>query len=64
MSQDLNTKRYLSLKKAAEYLELSPRTLYNQVAPKAKRRFPVQPKRIGKRLIFDRLELDAYMAEK
>lgn len=64
MTKNLTNRRYMSLKMTAEYIGLSPRTLYNQCAPGAKRLFPVKPKRVGKRLIFDRLELDKYMADK
>ncbi|MBW1675786.1 MAG: helix-turn-helix domain-containing protein [Deltaproteobacteria bacterium] len=44
--------RLMSVEQAAEYLGLSPRTLYNRIAPKAKNPFPVRPKRIGKLVKF------------
>ena len=53
--------RLMSVEEAAEYLGLSPRTLYNKIAPKAKDPFPVRPKRIGKLVKFDRLQLDQWI---
>jgi len=54
-------KRLLSVEETASYLGLSPRTIYNGVAPKSKKPFPVKPKRIGKLVKFDRLDLDRYV---
>lgn len=54
-------KRLLSIKEAATYLGLSARTLYNTTGPKAKVPFPVKPKRIGRRTLFDRKDLDRYV---
>ena len=54
-------KRLLSVEETADYLGISPRTIYNQVAPKAKKRFPVTPKRIGKLVKFDKNDLDQYI---
>ncbi|MBW1794112.1 MAG: helix-turn-helix domain-containing protein [Deltaproteobacteria bacterium] len=51
----------MSVEQAAEYLGLSPRTLYNRIAPKAKNPFPVRPKRIGKLVKFDRIQLDEWI---
>jgi excisionase family DNA binding protein len=46
-------KRLLTVAEAAAYLGISPRTIYNQTSRKAKRKFPVQPLRLGKCLRFD-----------
>ena len=54
-------KRLLSIKEAAEYLGLSPRSIYNQIAPKAKKPFPVKAKRIGKLVKFDIKDLNNYI---
>ena len=54
-------KRLLSVEETAQYLGLSPRTIYNAVAPKAKKPFPVKPKRFGKLVKFDLKDLDAYI---
>ena len=54
-------KRLLTIPETAAYLNLSERTLYNRVAPKAKDPFPVKAKRIGKLLRFDKRDLDDYI---
>ena len=54
-------KRLLSVNEVAAYLGLSPRTIYNGVAPKSKAPFPVKAKRIGKAVRFDRRDLDRYI---
>lgn len=61
MVEEKQTKRLLSVAQAAHYLSLSPRTLYNGVAPKSKVPFPVKPKRIGKLVRFDIRDLDRYV---
>ena len=55
------TRRLLSVGQAARYLGISERTIYNQIAPKAKRRFPVRCKRVGKLIRFDIRDLDRYI---
>ena len=54
-------KRLLNVSEAAVYLGLSPRTVYNAVAPQSKIPFPVKPKRIGKLVRFDIKDLDRYV---
>ncbi len=54
-------KRLLSVEEAAVYLGISPRTIYNQTGRKAKKKFPVKPKRIGKLVKFDLRDLDRYI---
>jgi excisionase family DNA binding protein len=54
-------KRLLSVDEAAEYLGVSPRTIYNAVAPKSKNPFPVRPKRVGKLVKFDIRDLERYV---
>ena len=54
-------RRLLSVEELAEYLGISPRTIYNGVARKSKKRFPIKPKRIGKLVKFDRREVDRYI---
>lgn len=54
-------RRLLSVEEVAQYLGLSPRTIYNGVAPKSKNPFPVKPKRIGKLVRFDIKDLDRYI---
>ena len=55
------TKRLLSVEEAADYLGISPRTIYNRIGPRATKRFPVKPKRVGKLVKFDIGDLDAYI---
>jgi predicted DNA-binding transcriptional regulator AlpA len=54
-------KKLLSAAETAQYLGLSVRTLYNMTGRKAKVKFPVKPKRIGKLLKFDLLEINDYI---
>jgi len=54
-------RRLLSVEETAVYLGLSPRTIYNAVARKSKRPFPVKPKRIGKLVKFDIRDLERYV---
>lgn len=55
------SKRLLTVEETAAYLGISPRTVYNGVAPKSKNPFPINPKRIGKLVRFDIKELDRYV---
>jgi predicted DNA-binding transcriptional regulator AlpA len=54
-------KRLLSVEETAVYLSLSPRTIYNGIAPKSKIPFPIKPKRWGKRVLFDIKDIDRYV---
>lgn len=54
-------KRLLTVREAAQYLGISPQTLYNGVCPKSKRPFPVKPKRVGKAVRFDIRDLDKFI---
>jgi predicted DNA-binding transcriptional regulator AlpA len=54
-------KRLLTVKEAAAYLGLSTKTLYNQSAPNAEKRFPIKPKRIGRKVLWDIRDLDRYI---
>jgi predicted DNA-binding transcriptional regulator AlpA len=56
-------KRLLNVKEAAHYLGLSPRTLYNRVAPRSSNPFPVRPRRLGRKVVFDAKELEKFVAE-
>lgn len=58
---DIKRKRLLNVEETACYLGLSPRTIYNGIAPKSKRPFPVKCKRIGKLVKFDLQDLDRYV---
>ena len=54
-------KRLLSVEETAEYLGVSPRTIYNQIGRKAKKRFPIKPKRLGRLVKFDVKDIEAYI---
>jgi excisionase family DNA binding protein len=57
-----NLKRLLSVKETATYLNISQRSIYNKTGRKAKVKFPVKAKRIGRSVRFDIKDLDAYVA--
>ena len=54
-------KRLYSVEEAAVYLGLSPRTIYNGIAPGSKDPFPIRPKPWGKRRLFDIKDLDKFV---
>lgn len=52
--------RMLSIEEAAGYLGLAAKTIRNRTGKKADKPFPVKPKRIGGRVLFDIKDLDKY----
>jgi excisionase family DNA binding protein len=54
------SKRLYTVEEAASYLGLSPRTIYNGIAPKAKKKFPIKPRRYGRKPLFEKAELDRF----
>jgi predicted DNA-binding transcriptional regulator AlpA len=54
-------KRLLSVEETAAFLGIAVRTIYNQIGRKAKRKFPIKAKRIGRRILFDIRELESYV---
>ena len=54
-------RRMLSVEETGVYLGLSAQTIYNGIAPKSKKPFPVKPRRIGKCVRFDIKDLDRYI---
>jgi len=58
---EMPTKRLLSVEEAATYLGLSPRTIYNAVARRSKKPFPIKPKRVGRLVKFDIRDLERYV---
>jgi len=56
-------KRLFDVEEAASYLGISRRTLYNGIAPRSKKPFPVKPKRIGKKVLFDIKDLDQFIED-
>ena len=55
------TPRMLSVDDAARYIGIASKTIRNRIGPKATIPFPVKPKRIGGRVLFDVKELDGYL---
>jgi hypothetical protein len=53
--------RLLKIDDAARYLGIAPKTIRNRLGPRASNPFPVKPKRIGKRVLFDVRALDAFV---
>jgi predicted DNA-binding transcriptional regulator AlpA len=53
--------RLLGIEETANYLGIAPKTLRNRLGPRAINPFPVKPKRIGKRVLFDIKALDAFI---
>ena len=53
--------RLLSVKESAAILGLAPRTIYNQIGNKAKNRFPIKPKRVGRLVKFAFKDVEAYI---
>jgi excisionase family DNA binding protein len=61
MKSIIHDKRLLSVKETAAYLGISERTIYNQIHRRAKKKFPVKPKRIGKLVKFDIRDLESFI---
>ena len=62
MKKSNRIKRLLSVRDTAAYLgDISERTIYNGIAPKAKNKFPIRPIRIGKSIRFDIEDLDRFI---
>jgi hypothetical protein len=53
--------RLLSVEQTAKYLSIAPKTLRNRLGPKAPFPFPVRPKKIGGRVLFDIKELNGFI---
>lgn len=60
LRQDIKPRLY-RVEAAAQYLGIAAKTIRNGIGPKAKRPFPIKPKRIGGRVLFDIKDLDAYI---
>lgn len=53
--------RMFSVKDAAKYMGIAEKTLRNRLGPKAEHPFPVKPKHIGGKVLFDRKDVDTYL---
>ena len=55
--------RLLNIEQTAKYLGLAPKTIRNRLGPKAPAPFPVKPKKLGGRVLFDIRDLDQFIDE-
>jgi len=53
--------RMLPVPEAARYLGIAIKTLRNRIGAKAPNPFPVKPKHIGGKVLFDKKDLDGYL---
>jgi predicted DNA-binding transcriptional regulator AlpA len=53
----------LSVRETAHYIGLSEKTLRNRIGPKSPNPFPVRPRRIGRKVLFDKSDIDNYLDE-
>lgn len=53
--------RLMDLNSTATYLGLSEKTLRNRLYRGAANPFPVKPKRIGRKVLFDKRDLDRFI---
>jgi predicted DNA-binding transcriptional regulator AlpA len=53
--------RMLSIEETASYVGIAAKTIRNRIGKKAEKPFPVKPKRIGGRVLFDIKDLDKYL---
>ena len=51
----------LSVEETARLLGLSPRSIYNSLGKRAKKPFPIKPKRVGRLVKFDIRDVKAYI---
>jgi len=62
MKKETNIRpRMLSVDDAARYIGIAAKTIRNRIGRKALIPFPVKPKRIGGRVLFDLRDLDSYL---
>ncbi len=51
----------LPLEETARRLGISPQTIRNSISKRTNRTFPLKPKKWGKRVMFDSLDVEAYI---
>jgi excisionase family DNA binding protein len=54
-------RRLMSVEETAEYLGISPRTIYNRISRGSKAPFPIRVRKIGKLIKFDVKDIEAYV---
>jgi predicted DNA-binding transcriptional regulator AlpA len=60
-TDEFQGRRLIPVPDAARYLGLAEKTLRNRLGPRAENPFPVRPKHIGRRVLFDISDLDAFV---
>ena len=53
--------RLFSVNELAQYLGISPVSIYKGISRKAKKKFPIKPKRLGGLVKFDKKDVDKYI---
>jgi hypothetical protein len=53
--------RMLTVRESARYLGVAEKTIRNRLGPRAENPFPVKPKHIGGKVLFDVKDLDTYL---
>jgi len=61
MKADRITPRLLDIEQTAQYLSIAPKTIRNGLYRGSPQPFPVRPKKLGKRILFDRKDLDEFI---
>ena len=54
-------RRLLSIEETAHRLGIAPQTIYNGISRKSKRGFPLKPKRWGRKVLFDSLDVEKFI---
>ena len=57
----MEQKRLLSIDETARILGIAPRTIYNRIAPSAKKPFPIKAKRVGRRVLFRASDVEEFI---
>ena len=59
--EGVEVKRMYTVTEAANYLGISPQTIYNGLSRDSKQPFPIKPKRFGRKPLFDKADLDLFV---
>lgn len=53
----------LTVKEVAQILHMHEKTLYRKISPNSKDSFPIKPKRVGRKVLFPRKRVEAFIHE-
>jgi predicted DNA-binding transcriptional regulator AlpA len=56
-------RRLLTITEAAQRLGIAEQTIRNGISRKSDRTFPLKPKRLGRKVLFDSLDIDRFIDE-